>query len=418
MTSRGGRPGAPTFFAPTFLFSFTSPHLFPSATFPSAPTSALSLPSSSTMASQALFTPIQVGDVTLQHRVAMAPLTRFRATKDHVHTPLGTEYYTQRASVPGTLIISEATFISPSAGGYDHAPGIYNPAQIAAWKEIVDAVHAKGSFIYLQLWHLGRAASPDVLKAEVGGPYDVVAPSALGFEGGATPRALTLEEIKALPAMYAEAARNFVEGAGGDGVEIHSANGYLIDQFLQTNSNKRTDSYGGSVENRIRLGLEVTAAVVAAVGAKKTAIRLSPFSPFQGMKMPLADSRETFSAYTAAIKAAHPDFAYIHVVEGRVAGNTDVEDKAEESLEFLRKIVTEPTVFVAAGSFKSENSIKYAEEHKNTVIAFGRYFISNPDLPARIQQGVELTPYNRDTFYLMGPTHPEGYTDYPRATKA
>ncbi|KAK4701230.1 hypothetical protein P7C70_g5006, partial [Phenoliferia sp. Uapishka_3] len=177
------------------------------------------------MSSRALFTPIKVGEALLQHRCALAPLTRFRATKDHVHTPLGTEYYAQRASVPGTLLISEATFISPSAGGYDYAPGCYKTAQIKAWKEIVDAVHAKGSFIYLQLWHLGRTGSPDVLKAEEGGPFDLVAPSAVAYEGGAMPRAMTIEEIKALPAMYAQAAKNFVEIAGGDGVEIHMANG-------------------------------------------------------------------------------------------------------------------------------------------------------------------------------------------------
>ncbi|KAL8281072.1 hypothetical protein RQP46_006430 [Phenoliferia psychrophenolica] len=364
--------------------------------------------------SSALFTPITVGDIQLEHRVVLAPLTRFRASKDHVHSPMATEYYTQRAGVPGTLLITEATFISPQSGGYYHAPGVYTDPQIKAWKEIVDSVHAKGSKIYMQLWYLGRAASPDVLKEESG--LDVVGPSAIGFEGGAVPRAMTLEEIKGLPAVYAQAAKNFVEGAGGDGVEIHGANGYVLDTFKNTNSNLRTDAYGGSVENRIRLSLEVCSAVVAAVGAKKTGIRLSPFSPFQGMKMSTADAVETFTAFTTELKKAHPDFAYIHVVTGRVAGNVDCEDKAEESLDFLHKIWS-PLPFIAAGSFRSANSITYAEEHPGTLIAHGRNFIANPDLPTRIKNGIPLNEYNRDTFYApQGLTASEGYTDYPAAS--
>ncbi|KAM0753128.1 NADH:flavin oxidoreductase/NADH oxidase [Meredithblackwellia eburnea MCA 4105] len=361
----------------------------------------------------ALFTPIKLGNIEPQHRIVMAPLTRFRADEAHVHQDAAVEYYSQRASTPGTLLITEATFIAPQAGGYAHVPGVWSPEQTAAWKKIVDAVHAKGSFIYLQLWHLGRAASPDVLKKE---GFEVVGPSDVPFEGGATPRPLTLDEIKGLPALYAQAAKNFVEGAGGDGVEIHSANGYLVDQFLQTTSNKRTDAYGGSAENRVRLGLEVVDAVTKAVGEEKTGIRISPFSTFQGMKMSYDDIYETFSLYAKSLKSSHPNLAYIHAVEGRVAGNADVAEKEQESLKFLCDIWGTKTMIVAGG-FTPESAPKFAEEHPNALVAFGRHFLANPDLPVRIKKGIELNRYNRDTFYLQGPSKTEGYTDYPFAVE-
>jgi NADPH2 dehydrogenase len=212
----------------------------------------------------------------------MSPLTRFRADESHVQLPFVKEYYTQRASVPGTLIISEATFISPRGSGYGNVPGIYSPAQITAWKEIADSVHAKGSFIFLQLWALGRTANPGNLSKE---GNELVSSSAVPMgEGAPTPRALTEDEIEQFIKDYAQAGRNAID-AGFDGVEIHGANGYLVDQFTQDTSNKRTDGWGGSIEKRARFAVEVSKALVEAIGADKVGIRLSPWSPFQGMKM-------------------------------------------------------------------------------------------------------------------------------------
>ncbi|KAI5475271.1 NADPH2 dehydrogenase [Pseudohyphozyma bogoriensis] len=343
----------------------------------------------------ALFTPLQLGDIHVEHRIAMAPLTRIKADDDHVHTDLARQYYEQRAQFPGTLIITEATYIAPEAGGEANVPGIYNDKQIAAWKRIVDAVHSKGSSIVLQLWARGRTAIPEVLANEPEGPFDVVSASDVPFEGGATPRPLTEAEIQKFVGFYAQAAKNFVEKAGGDGVEIHSANGYLIDQFLQTTSNRRTDGYGGSVENRARFGLEVLKAVTDAVGEKKVGIRISPFSAWQGMKMAPADIEETFGYYVSEIKKRFPHLAYLHAVEGRVHGIADATEEVAESLDFI----------VA-------KAVAIAEKRQNTVTVFGRYFIANPDLVYRIKNGLEFNKYKRELFYIRG-TDPHGYIDYP-----
>jgi NADPH2 dehydrogenase len=266
-----------------------------------------------------LFTPLNVGNNLLQHRLVMAPLTRYRADDNHVQLDIAQEYYTQRASVPGTMLITEATFISPRTSGYRNVPGIYSKAQIAAWKKITDAVHAKGSFIWCQLWALGRAAQADVLREESGSRF--LSSSAIPIaEGKPVPEAMTEEEIWEFVGDYAAAARNAIE-AGFDGVEIHGANGYLVDQFTQDTSNHRTDAWGGSVENRARFGLEVAKAVVEAVGAERTAIRLSPFSPFQAMKM--KDPIPQFAYLAKGLKELK--LAYLHVVESRVSGNADVE---------------------------------------------------------------------------------------------
>lgn len=269
-----------------------------------------------------VFSPFQVGSTKLDHRVVMAPLTRFRATVDNVPTDLMAQYYAQRAVVPGTLIISEASFISPKAGGYATIPGLWNDEQLNAWKKTTDAVHAKGSKIYMQLWHLGRAAHPD--PAGSGGAVkderfdfenDLVSSSAVPIaEGQPTPRALSEEEVWATVADYATAAKNAVEKAGFDGVEIHGAHGYLIDQFNQDTCNKRTDQFGGSIENRARFCLEVAKAVAKAVGADKTGIRLSPWSGFQGMRM--ADPIPQFSYIIHQLREL--DLAYLHLVEPRV----------------------------------------------------------------------------------------------------
>ncbi|KAL9629545.1 MAG: hypothetical protein Q9164_006835, partial [Protoblastenia rupestris] len=216
-----------------------------------------------------LFEPIDLGpNLHLSHRVVLAPLTRFRANQAHVHGPLATEYYTQRASAHGTLLITEGTFISPRAGGYSNVPGIYTQDQIEAWKNVTEAVHKKGGSVFLQLWAMGRAADPEVLKKE-GVQDGYVSSSAIALKSGMqAPKALSEGEIWEYIQDYAQASKNAV-AAGFDGVEVHCANGYLIDQFTQDTCNKRTDGWGGSVEKRSRFALEVTKAVVAAVGADR-----------------------------------------------------------------------------------------------------------------------------------------------------
>jgi NADPH2 dehydrogenase len=350
-----------------------------------------------------LFQPLQVGTMELKHRIAMAPLTRFRVNDNHEILPMAAQYYGQRAAVPGTLLITEATFISKQSGGYPNAPGIYTQAQIDAWKPITKAVHEKGSYIYLQLWALGRVANKDFAQAN-GITVKSSSATSLG-EGYATPKEMTVEEIKQSVSDYAQAARNAIE-AGFDGVEIHGANGYLIDQFLQDVVNKRTDSYGGSVENRSRFAVEVTQAVVEAVGANKTAIRLSPYSEFQGMKM-----KDPLPQFTDIMKKLDAfNLAYLHLVEARASADP-TDDKEYESLDPLLPYYSGKLLI--AGGMKPEDAKKLVEEHKDRdiVAVFGRYFISTPDLVYRIEKGIEPNPYNRDTFYV--PKSEKGYIDYP-----
>lgn len=354
-----------------------------------------------------LFSPLQIGQAKLSNRLVMAPLTRFRADDEHVQLDFVKEYYSQRAAVPGTLLITEATFISPQAGGYPNVPGIYNDAQIKAWKEIVDAVHEKGGVIYMQLWALGRSANPEILKKE--GDFDLISSSPIAMsDNSPKPRALTESEIKQFVQDYAQAAKNAVHGAGFDGVEIHGANGYLIDQFTQDVSNKRTDSYGGSIENRSKFGLEVAKAVVDAVGADKTGIRLSPWSSFQGMKM-----EEPIPQFSHLIKGLKElKLAYLHVVESRISGNADVE--STEKVNFAIDIWGNTSPILIAGGFKPDSARRAVDDEykgQNVAIVFGRYFISNPDLVYRIKHDIELVKYDRDTFYQ--PKSKNGYTDYP-----
>lgn len=354
-----------------------------------------------------LFTPLHLGQVKLENRIVMAPLTRFRAADDtHVQLlPMAKEYYAQRACVPGTLLISEGTVISPRAGGYPNVPGIYTDEQIAAWKEITDGVHAKGSYIYCQLWAVGRAANPDFLKSE---GQKVVSSSALPMDSNsAMPEELSEAEIHAYINDYAQAAKNAVK-AGFDGVEVHAANGYLIDQFTQDTCNRRTDAWGGSIEKRARFGLEVTKAVIAAVGVDKTGVRLSPYSPFQGMKMD--DPIPQFSYVAEELKKLK--LAYLHVVESRITGNADIE--STEKVDFLINIWGKTSPLLLAGGFRTDSAKKAVDEqypNSDVAIVFGRYFISNPDLVFRIKEGVELEPYNRDLFYNAKSA--DGYTTYP-----
>ncbi|QSZ34055.1 hypothetical protein DSL72_005635 [Monilinia vaccinii-corymbosi] len=354
--------------------------------------------------SSTLFSPLKLGTSELQHRMAMAPLTRFRADDNHVPLPFVAEYYAQRASVPGTLLVSEATFIAPQAGGYPNAPGIWSQEQIVGWKKVTDAVHAKKSYIWLQLWALGRAADPTALEQE--GGYKVKSASDIPLEGGAKPEPLTEAEIKEYIGLYAQAAKNSIE-AGFDGVEIHGANGYLIDQFFQDVSNQRTDSWGGSVENRARFGIEVAKAVAAAVGAEKTAIRLSPYSTFQGMKM--ADPVPQFTYIAQELKKLN--LAYLHLVESRISGILDNDQT--EKVNFLIDIWAGTSPILLAGGFTAQSAQTAVNEEykgKDVVIVFGRYFISNPDLPFRVKKGIEFEPYDRNLFYNR--KEETGYTSY------
>ncbi|KAK4126492.1 FMN-linked oxidoreductase [Parathielavia appendiculata] len=354
-----------------------------------------------------LFEPLRLTpNITLSHRMAMAPLTRFRSDDDHVPiVPLMATYYSQRASLPGTLLVSEATFISKNAGGYDNVPGIYTAAQVAAWKKVTDAVHARGGFIFCQLWSLGRAATAAVAAKE---GFKVHSSSAVPMDehpGTVVPEEMTVEEIKERVKEYATAAKNAIE-AGFDGVEIHGANGYLIDQFIQDTCNRRGDEYGGSVENRSRFAVEVVDAVVQAVGAERTGIRLSPWSTFQGMRM--KDPVPQFEDVIRKISGF--GLAYLHLVQGRIAGSEDSGGADEESLGFAAKLWNGPLLI--AGGLTAQSATSLVDEQfkdKNVVAVFGRWYISTPDLPFRIKEGIELNPYERLSFYA--PKSPVGYID-------
>ncbi|KIK43903.1 hypothetical protein CY34DRAFT_80954 [Suillus luteus UH-Slu-Lm8-n1] len=359
-----------------------------------------------------LFTPIQVGRMNLSHRIVLAPLTRLRAYPTHVPGPHAATYYAQRGSVPGTLLVSEATFVSQAAGGRDFVPGIYTQEHVEGWRKVTDAVHEKGSFIFCQLWALGRAASPDALAKENNSPFVSASPIPLSTNPTAVPHALTEPEIKSYITSFVTGARNAI-AAGFDGVEIHGANGYLIDQFLQEVSNTREDGWGGSIEKRARFAIEVVDAIVKEVGAERVGIRLSPWSPFQDMGIP--DPKPQFSYLVTKLRKY--DLAYLHVTEPRIGGNIDVDAPPQSSNNFLREIWCKEgrnDVFISAGGYTRQAAIETAQEHGG-MIAFGRLYIPNPDLAARLIHDLPLTKPDRATFYLAGDLTEKGYTDFPAA---
>ncbi|KAG9317093.1 hypothetical protein JVU11DRAFT_1280 [Chiua virens] len=370
-----------------------------------------------TQQTPSLFKPIKVGRITLQHRVVLAPLTRFRAYASHVPGPQQASYYAQRGSTSGSLLITEATFISHDAGGYAHVPGIHTDAQIQGWKKVVDAVHAKGSYIFLQLWALGRAADIHTLESQ-DPPSPYVSASSVALTGKSkAPRPLSEDEIKQYIAAYAKAASNAVFGAGFDGVEVHSANGYLLDQFLQSVSNTRTDGWGGDERGRTRFTREVVDAVVDAVGEDRVGVRISPWSDWQDMRM--RDPRPTFAYLATALRDKHPKLAYLHVTEPRVAGIDDKVASVEESNDFLREIWNSgegggERAFISAGGYTRETALRTAED-KGGLIAFGRLYMPNPDLPVRLRKNLPLTRGDRSTYYLSGNLTPFGYNDWPFA---
>jgi NADPH2 dehydrogenase len=358
----------------------------------------------------ALFSRIQVGTSTLQHRIVMAPLTRFRSI-NHVPNELVEEYYEQRAARPGTLLITEGTFIAPQAGGMAHVPGLWSEEQIVAWSKVFKKIHDKKSFAYVQIWALGRQAIPEVLEKE--GPYDYVSASNIPLkDGGKAPRSLTKEEIKEYVQLYAQAAKNAV-AAGADGVELHGANGYLPDQFLHANSNVRDDEYGGSIENRARFMLEIIDALIEAIGADRVGVRLSPWGTYGSVDYGVSPIAQwSYVVIELERRARQGDqLAFIHVVEPRVNGATD-NDVIVGSNDFIRQIWT--GILIRAG-----NMIPVAEEETEKdptlLVALGRYFISNPDVVERLESNTPLTKYNRATFYGNDAV---GYTDYKTARVA
>lgn len=365
------------------------------------------------MTSATLFSPLALGALRLDHRVVMAPLTRMRAGRPgNVPRALNAEYYGQRAS-PGGLIIAEASQVVPEGQGVPLSPGIHSTEQVAGWRAVTEAVHAKGGLIVLQLWHVGRISHP---SHQPGGGAPVSA-SAIRPSGNATtasftrepfetPRALETDEIPGLVASYAEAARN-AEAAGFDGVEIHAANGYLLEQFLQSRSNQRDDPYGGSIENRCRLALEVTRAVAGVVGAERTGIRLSPFGIANDSGEP--DPGPLYGHLIGEL--ATLDLAYLHLLEPRAsgAGQGEVDHTDVPSASELYRPLW-PNGLIAAGNYKADTAESAVASGQADAIAFGRLFISNPDLPERIRRGAPPTPYDRATFYGG---EAEGYTDYP-----
>lgn len=351
-----------------------------------------------------LFSEIQIGGYTLNNRIFMAPLTRCRSVENHLANDLMAEYYAQRASAG--LIISEATQISPQGIGYPCTPGIHTPEQVQAWKSVTQAVHEKGGRIFLQLWHVGRVSHPSYLGGNL-----PVAPSALkpagevytyeGMKPYETPHALTPPEIGTIVQAYAGGAANAID-AGFDGVEIHGANGYLIDQFLRNGTNKRTDEYGGSIENRSRFLLEVLAAVTAAVGAEKTGLRLSPSGTFNDMTD--SDPKTLFTYICDKLN----DFnlAYLHIVdalEGDIRHGANVVE-----LSLLREAYN--GVLIACGGYDKARGNAAIGNNLADAVAYGTLFISNPDLPARFEQDADLTEADPSTFYTQDE---KGYTDYP-----
>ena len=351
-----------------------------------------------------LFTPIQLGNLTLPNRIIMAPLTRMRAGEGNVPTKLNATYYAQRASAG--LIISEATQVSLQGRGYAHSPGIHTPEQIAGWKLVVDAVHQSGGRIFLQLWHAGRTSHPEL---QPNGDLPV-APSAIAAEGHAytfnegrpdmvTPRALKTEEIPEIVQQFRIAAQNAM-AAGFDGVEIHGANGYLIDEFIESGSNKRSDRYGGSLANRSRFLLEVVEAVTQVWDSNRVGVRLSP----SGENYTMSDDNreETFSYVVNALNEF--DLAYFHLMEPNQWGSDTGLDAA-----FFRSVYKGN--LMANGDYNRERGDEVLQSGNADLVSFGRTFIANPDLPKRLALDAPLNEPDPKTFYGGGE---KGYTDYPR----
>lgn len=356
-----------------------------------------------------LFSPTKLGPLTLQNRLVMSPLTRSRAS-DNVPNDLMVEYYAQRASAG--LIITEGTSPSPNGLGYPRIPGAFSAAQTAAWKKVTDAVHAKGAKIFLQLMHTGRIGHPLNLPAgaTVFGPSAVAAAGEMYTDAGGlkphpTPKAMTDTDVKTALGEYVQAAKNAV-AAGFDGVELHGANGYLLEQFIRPNSNQRTDAYGGSIENRARFVLEVAKAVITAIGKDKVGIRLSPYGAFNDM--PPYPEMEADYAYLARQLNAL-GLAYVHLVDHSSMGAPAVPQSIKDTFRKEFK-----GALILSGGYDATRAEADLAAGKADLIAFGKPFLANPDLIKRWQSGAPLNAPDPNTFYTPGP---KGYTDYPVLAK-
>ncbi|KAK4949493.1 hypothetical protein LTR10_012111 [Elasticomyces elasticus] len=340
----------------------------------------------------------------------MAPLTRYRCDDDWTPLPMVKEYYAQRSNTPGTLIVSEATLIAKHHAGRLNVPGIWSEAQIVAWRGVTDAVHAKGCRIWCQLWAQGRAGHLEALDT-VGSQLMSSSAVPLSGDGMPIPVAMTESDISGTIEDYAKAASNAIE-AGFDGVEIHGGNGYLPDQFLQTTCNQRTDGWGGDVERRCRFHLEVTRAVISAVGSQRTAMRLSPWSDYLDMLMD--DPIPTFSHLVTELKKLK--LGYLSLIEARIRGNDDSDVAAGQNVSFLVKLWNNTSPVFIAGGFTPERARETVDEtyrEYDVGIMFGRHFVSNPDLVDRVKKHIEFADYDRSVFYT--PKLAKGYIDYAYA---
>ena len=360
------------------------------------------------MTTTTLFQPYPLGPLTLANRIVMAPLTRNRADAGLVPSPLAASYYAQRASAG--LIITEATQISAQAQGYQDTPGLYTQDQIDGWRQVTDAVHARGGHIFVQLWHVGRISHVDLQPGHAA-PVSASAIRAQtktfvhnGFVDVSEPRALEIDELPGIVNDFRQAAANAI-AAGFDGVEIHGANGYLLEQFIKDGANQRTDAYGGSVENRARLLLDVTAAVAQEIGADRTGVRISPVSPANAIST-VSDPQPQYDYIVDQLSAL--GIVYLHVVEGATGGPRDV---APFDFDSLRRRFT--GTYLANNGYDLQLANTQLAAGKADLIAFGRAFISNPDLVERLKTGAPLNALNPATLYGGGA---EGYTDYPTLT--
>lgn len=358
-----------------------------------------------TLDASPLFAPFRLGDLDLKNRMVMAPLTRNRATPGaDAPNDLTLRYYAQRASAG--LIVTEGSQVSREGQGYVWTPGVYNQAQIDGWRKVVDAVHAAGGRIFIQLWHVGRISHTS-LQPNGGAP---VAPSAIpaktrtfiesGFAETSPPRALATEEIARVVGDFAQAAAN-ARQAGFDGVEIHGANGYLVDQFLRDRSNQRTDRYGGGIENRVRFALEVVDAIAKVWPAGRIGIRVAPVSPANDV----ADSDPQRLFGHLAGELAKRRIGYLHVVEGATGGDRNILP-----FDYLALRRAFGGAYVANNGYTRELAVEALREGRADLVAFGKLFLANPDLPERFRLGAPLNAYDNKTFYGGGA---KGYTDYP-----
>jgi N-ethylmaleimide reductase len=361
-----------------------------------------------------LFTPIKIGPIQLKHRVVMAPLTRSRSEQPGgVPGDMMVQYYSDRAS-DGGLIVGEATNISLTARGWYGAPGLYTDQQVEGWKRVVRAIHAKNGVVFAQLWHTGRSSHSDnqdgntPVSASVDPSYWedpnnlVSAPS--GWVQPSPHRALDISEIPGIVEDYRKAAAR-AKTAGFDGVELHAGNGYLLDQFLQDGSNKRTDSYGGSIENRSRFLLEVVEVVRSVWRGDRVGVRVAPAGTWNHMR----DSNPAALFTYVAEQLNRFGLAYLHIIEPRVKGNVTInKGQAPIAAEQLRRVFKGR--IIAAGGFEPDTAETTIENGVADAVAFGRHFVANPDLPLRIKEGLTLTKYDPDTFYTFDSV---GYNDYP-----